>query len=184
METEHKVIGSITVLTLGILIGVVWLSTKKDAREQIKLSTPLVGEVIVDPRINHVADGTIVDYKSNPPTTGPHYNRTSVAGMYDTPVPDGNLIHSMEHGAVILWYKSSLSKEQVDQLKQIYNSVKVSKKIMVPRENFGDTSDTLSDTLVALTSWERLLKLQTIDAVKIKEFMEINEDRGPEKAPL
>ena len=100
----------------------------------------------------------------------------------------------MEHGAVILWYKpsdntdnqaaegtksakkSALSSQDIERLKQIFKSVSVSKKIMVPRDSL--------DVPVALTSWGRLLKLQTIDEAQIRTFMETNEDRGPEKAPL
>ena len=37
---------------------------------------------------------------------------------------------------------------------------------------------------VALTSWGYLLKLQTIDESVIKEFIETNNDRAPEKAPI
>jgi hypothetical protein len=82
----------------------------------------------------------------------------------------------MEHGAVIIWYQSNLPKDQIDQLKKIYNSVAISKKIMVPRDSL--------DVPVALTSWDRLLKLQTIDEVQIKAFMEINEGHGTEQAPI
>ena len=40
------------------------------------------------------------------------------------------------------------------------------------------------DVPVALASWGYLFKLQTIDEATIKEFMETNNDRAPEKAPI
>ena len=61
-------------------------------------------------------------------------------------------------------------------MKNIYNEASAGKKIMVPRDDL--------DVPVALTSWGRLLKLQTIDEVKIKEFIETNNNRAPEKAPI
>ena len=40
------------------------------------------------------------------------------------------------------------------------------------------------DVPVALTSWGYLLKLDTVDEATIKEFIETNNDRAPEKAPI
>ena len=179
MTTETKVTLGIALGTVLLLGGGVWFLGTQGAKEQAKLSQPLMGETTVDQGEAHVPDGTAVEYNTNPPTTGPHYADSQLAGIYDKPVPDGNLLHSMEHGAVILWYKEEaggLSVEEVEQLKQIFRSVPVSKKIMVPRESL--------DVPVALTSWGKLLKLQTIDETQIKAFMETNEDRGLEKAPL
>ncbi|MBI2596100.1 DUF3105 domain-containing protein [Candidatus Daviesbacteria bacterium] len=176
MNTGKKVIGGIVLASIIILVGSVWLLTVQGAKEQAKLSKPLMGDEIADLGRNHVPDGTQLQYNSNPPTSGPHYARSQPGGIYDQPVPDGNLIHGMEHGAVILWYKLDIPATESAQLKSIFNSVPVSKKIMIPRDNLN--------VPVALTSWGRLLKLQTIDEGQIKAFMETNEDRGPEKAPL
>ena len=60
-------------------------------------------------------------------------------------------------------------------LKNIFNEAS-GKKIMMPRSNM--------DTPIALTSWTYLMKLDKVDAEKIKEFIEINNDRGPEKASI
>ena len=183
MKTETKVIIGIALATILMFVGGVFLLTTQSQKEQTKLSKPLVGQGIAIQGSSHVPDGTKIDYSTNPPTSGNHYNTPQPAGIYDVSPPDGNLVHSMEHGAVILWYKQSFPADKSDipatesaQLKSIFNSVSVSKKIMVSRDNL--------DVPVALTSWGRLLNLQTIDENQIKAFMETNEDRGPEKAPL
>lgn len=176
MKTETKVIGGIALATIILLVGGIWLLTSQDAKEQTKLSKPLMGEAVSDQGRDHVPDGTQIRYNSNPPTSGQHYAKSQPGGIYENKVPDGNLLHSMEHGAVILWYKSDIPASDSAKLKSIFGSISVSKKIMVPRESL--------DVPVALTSWGRLLKLQTIDENQIKAFMKTNEDRGPEKAPL
>ncbi len=90
---------------------------------------------------------------------------------------DGNLVHSLEHGAVILWYNPKLlSPAQINQLKEIYNSAPGDKDIMVPRESM--------DVPIGLSSWGRVLKLKTIDKSKIDNFFGTNIDRGPEQAPI
>ncbi len=176
MTTEKQVIGGIILATIVILVGGVFLFTQQNNKEQAKISKPLVGREIAIQGRNHVPNGTKVNYSTNPPTSGDHYANPQPGGIYDKPVPDGNLVHSLEHGAVILWYKSDVPATESAQLKSIFDNVSVSKKIMVPRDSL--------DIPVALTSWGRLLKLQTTDESQIKAFMETNEDRGPEQAAL
>lgn len=65
---------------------------------------PLPGQEVVDLGRKHVSDGTEVEYNSNPPTSGPHYTEWTRAGIYDKLVSDGHLIHSLEHGYVIISY--------------------------------------------------------------------------------
>ncbi len=52
----------------------------------------------------HISDGMKVNYSTNPPTFGPHYSSWITKGFYETPRFDGNLVHSMEHGYIIIWY--------------------------------------------------------------------------------
>lgn len=67
-------------------------------------SKPLVGQKIEDLGREHVTTGTEVDYNSNPPTSGPHYTEWVRDGVYDAPRDDRNLVHSLEHGYVIISY--------------------------------------------------------------------------------
>lgn len=71
----------------------------------IKIMTkPLPGEAIEDLGREHVTDIFDIEYNSNPPTSGTHFPMWAKSGVYDRLISDGYLIHSMEHGYVILWY--------------------------------------------------------------------------------
>jgi hypothetical protein len=176
MTTDQKVIGSIGLLTLVILIGGLWLSDKKATENQEKLSQPLVGEEIADLGAQHVAqEETHPNYNSNPPTSGWHWAGVAGAGIKNKPIPDELILHSMEHGAAVVWYKDDLTENEVELIKKAFNRAS-GKKIMLPRKDL--------DVPVALTSWNYLLKLETIDEAKIIEFIETNNDRTPEKAPI
>lgn len=177
MTTEHKFIGGVVLVSLVILIGGGWLSSAKGNKERERLSKPLVGEKIEDLGAPHVArDAAHPSYNSNPPTSGWHWgDGVAGPGIKDQPVPDELVLHSMEHGAAVLWYKDDLKQEDVDRLKKAFNDSS-GKKIMLPRKDL--------DVPVALTSWGYLLKLDTVDEAKIKEFIETNNDRAPEKAPI
>ncbi len=176
MTTEHKVVGGITLLTLIIMAGGVWFSSKEGAKNQEKLSKVMMGEKMADEGRGHVGrNETHPAYKSNPPTSGPHWAGVAGPGIKDETVPDELVLHSMEHGAAVVWYREDLEQGEVDKIKKAFIGAD-GKKIMLARKDL--------DVPVALTSWGYLLKLDTVDESKIKEFIETNNDRAPEKAPV
>lgn len=201
---------------LGILLVIaflVWLF--------IESSKPLPGEKITsdcsnfidfsklgDAKINdkcrvHIPIGTEVKYSTNPPTFGPHYPDWIQAGVYDSPKDDRNLVHSLEHGYVIMRYKcseglgktqtasesgnpddrnssspsnsefSEICKTRKDELAKIYEKKGKHKLIVVPREKL--------ETNFALTSWGYLDKFDEFDSARIEKFIDAHLEQGPEK---
>lgn len=178
MSTEKRIIIGIVLATIGLLFGGVWFLSVQDTKQQEKESKSFVGEKVADTgHAFHVKRGeSHPKYSTNPPSSGPHWgDGVAGAGIHDKEVPDELLVHSLEHGAAILWYKSDLPKEEVEKITKVFNDAS-GKKIMVPRKNL--------DVPVALTSWGWILKLSVIDEAKIKEFIQTNNDRAPEKAPI
>jgi len=176
MKTDHKIIIGVVLLTLVIIIGGAWLSNNKAIEVQAKLSKPLMGEKMPDEGAGHVGrNEKHPAYNSNPPTSGPHWAGVAGPGIKAEFVPDELVLHSMEHGAAVVWYKEGLEQGEVDKIKEAFADSD-GKKIMLARKDL--------DVPVALTSWGYLLKLESIDQAKIKEFIETNNDRAPEKAPV
>jgi len=176
MKTEHKVIIGFVLLTLLLLVGVSWFSSSQEVKNEEKLSKSLMGEKMADEGSAHVARGdSHLPYNSNPPTSGPHWAGVAGPGIKNEPVPDELVLHSMEHGAAVVWYKDNLTENDIEKIKGAFQEAS-GKKIMLPRKDL--------DVPVALTSWGYLLKLETIDESIIKEFIETNNDRAPEKAPI
>ena len=172
LSKDHKVFIGIGLATVLIIAGGIFLVSNQDER----LNKPLLGQEVAISGRNHLPQGTQITYNSNPPTGGPHYSDPAHAGIYEAAPLDGNLVHSLEHGAVILWYNPKLlSKDQIEQVKQVFNQLG-GKSIMVPRESM--------DSPIALTSWGRILKINTIDTKQINAFFDTNNNRGPEQAPI
>src|SRR3989344_8080611 len=71
-----------------------------------ELSKPLPGQQIADLGREHVGreKWEVFEYNSNPPTSGPHDITWTKAGIYDQPQPEGMLIHSLEHGYIVISY--------------------------------------------------------------------------------
>jgi hypothetical protein len=52
----------------------------------------------------HVPIGNEIQYGTNPPVFGPHYADWVRAGVFDGPKDDRNIVHSLEHGYIIVSY--------------------------------------------------------------------------------
>lgn len=88
--------GSSAVAVLISIIILAWLYM-----ESIK---PLPGTKLEDLGRDHIPVGQESKYNSNPPTSGPHYEDWVRSGIYEEVREDRNLVHSLEHGYVIMSY--------------------------------------------------------------------------------
>lgn len=180
LSSEQKIIGGIGLITFILLFGGVFLLS----RQTENLEKSLQGDKVPIISGTHVQRGSVhSDYNSNPPTSGPHWgDNTAGPGIHEQEVQDELLVHSLEHGAVIVSYKADLSNEAVDVIKTAFDKAS-GKKILIPRKSL--------DVPVALTSWGRIEKIKTIPVTQIStvnalitHFIESNSDKAPEKAPI
>lgn len=56
-----------------------------------------------------------------PPSGGGHYQLWAVWGFYTSPVNPRQVVHNMEHGAVVIWWGPKVSAATVAQLRAFYN---------------------------------------------------------------
>jgi hypothetical protein len=131
-----------------------------------------VGEVVVLPETVHVPDGTL---GPNPPLTpagGPHYPLPLRQGIYDQPVPDGNAIHSLEHGMVWVSYQPDLvSAEVLLTLEEIATDFDLDVLLSPRLENSSP---------VIVVSWGRRLVLDDLDEEAVRAFVTTNRNKSPE----
>lgn len=74
-------------------------------------TTPKPGEKFPDLGRDHVEDISNVTYNSNPPTSGTHFAVWAKRGVYDRVISDGYLIHSLEHGYIVISYHCDVNDE-------------------------------------------------------------------------
>lgn len=114
-----------------------------------------------------------VCYTSNPPTSGPHGQRPVAFGIRENPAPKENLVHSMEHGAVIVWYNSS-NQQAIDQLKAVVQNALDRRRLVVMTPYPGMEAET-----IALTAWTRLDKFPVSELTekRVRDFIEAHQRR-------
>ncbi len=119
----------------------------------------------------HLQPGEKTDYDTSPPTHGAHAASPLPEGLYDEPlsdVPTEDLniyraVHSLEHGAVIIWH-DGLEESQVDDLDKRYRDER--KVLVMPYP------DLKGDHAVALTAWGRLAECERASTVYIDAFID------------
>lgn len=194
--------GVIAVVLIGVGFGG-WLFIQESSK-------PLPGKTMKDLGRGHVPVGTRVEYNSNPPTSGQHYAEWTRAGVYDAPLDDRNLVHSLEHGYIIVSYNcekkmsfvpqafaqemesspSAVSSESAvpmdDKIWKSKDCEELQKKLedVAKKERlwkFIVIPRPLSDARIALTAWTRIDKMETVDESRIHQFTNAFRDKGPEK---
>jgi hypothetical protein len=99
-----------------ILIGIILATIIGIAIWMFFETKPRVGMKQEDLGRTHVPVGTQTEYKSNPPTSGPHYEDWVKSGIFDRPQDDRYLVHALEHGYIIMSYNCSIKTSFIPNL--------------------------------------------------------------------
>lgn len=118
------------------------------------------------------------DYKSHPPTSGAHNPTPASDKAYLTNPGDEHLVHALEHGRVIYWFKPNAPKPVIGAMKALYDEDKTL-TIITPVDR-GMPYE------VAATAWTKLLGCPKYND-KVPDAMRAFRDayrlKGPEYFP-
>ena len=131
----------------------------------------------------HVAEGTAIAYATNPPSSGPHSPIWANFEEYGSPVDDGYLVHSMEHGAVLLLYRcdAATCAEDAAALRAVRAAVPSDPKcdpsirvrvILAPRPTL--------DVRIAAAAWGATYKADCVDAASLAAWVTEHYAKAPE----
>ena len=81
------------------------------------------------------------------------------AGFYDDPPDLARVIHSLEHGASVIWYSPTATDEELQPLRDFYDrdepAVGQDRVIVAPYDYEGDGGQLPSGVMMSLGSWHR-----------------------------
>lgn len=114
----------------------------------------------------HVGSGQVpalppIDrYPSVPPASGPHGGTTLPAGTYPSAPPLDQALHSLEHGAVIVWYDPGTAEgPRLDEVRRFFEESDEGNHVIVAPFDYpgeGPAGRLPDGTAVALTAWHHL----------------------------
>ncbi len=160
--------------------GVMTQPTSSGATATTNLSADLPGTPIPSGGNKHVAASEPITYQNYPPSSGTHYDATAPYGFSAVELPEGQIVHSMEHGSVVLYYKPDVAQSVKDDLKKAYDQLPAGKygkvkMVIAPYANMK--------TPLALAAWTRLLPMTEYNYQTVFTFYKALVDKGPEDVP-
>ncbi len=177
-------IGALFVVAIGLAIYWVWQSNSQGAGgsgiEFEKL--PLRGdksllqniEIFPNDGQDHVPTGSL-KYNTNPPTSGPHRPSAAPAGFYNEKPEAGLLVHSLEHGAIVVYFDPSRATEEEKKSLRSFTKANTgmwASVLAIPATEY--------EAPFILTTWTKIMKLEKYDPKVVQAFIAEYVGRGPE----
>ena len=138
----------------------------------------VVGQKVADEGNSHINPGQKATYNQSPPTSGSHWNQAGVApvpwGIKDATLPNEAIVHNLEHGGVVVFYKG-LTADETDKLKDLVRLMMNNGLKKIVLEPYAE----MQDARVAVSAWDWSLKLPAYDDVQIVKFVKSHYD-GPD----
>lgn len=171
---QYLIIGGIIAAALLLGVGILYPMMQPRAPTSVGTAECESLKVMTDEGRGHLKPGEPIPvYKSVPPTSGTHNPQWYPAGVYDKNADITQLIHSLEHGYVIMFY-NGIPQDQIDQLVRIQQSdpykLSVAEYPSMPQK-------------IALAAWGNLQNCSGVNEQVIRSFVAQFRDHGPEAAP-
>jgi hypothetical protein len=112
-------------------------------------------------------------YPSVPPASGPHNPVPLPAGVYDTPPDIDRVVHSLEHGAAVVWYAPSVSGDELDRLTAFFTASPAGARVIVAPYDYPDQGQAGSlpaGTQMALVSWHHVQPCRQVSLAAAFDF--------------
>ena len=183
-------------IALGLVVGFLTFMADDDgggggsageARAALTAAGCTLREVPAAKSATHVERDAKPKWNTDPPTNGPHYGGTIVYGIYDEPVPQIEIVHNLEHGAVYVQYGDDVPDATVTQLEEYYRDDPQG-LIVAPYPKLGDK--------IALGAWNEpkegeddvekkgyLARCPRFDENAFDKFRDAFQYKGPERFP-
>ena len=156
--------GIAAVVALAVILGTVFaIRSAQDEQQSVADAAKEDIEGVQEfetPSNEHVE--IEVDYPETPPVGGDHNPVWLNCGVYTEPVPEENVVHSLEHGAVWLTYQPDLDEDQVATLEDF--AADEDYLVVSPYEE--------QESPVVATAWGLQLELESTDDPRLAVFVE------------
>jgi hypothetical protein len=169
------IIGALVLAVLGLRAAGVFepppVAIDLSAAEYQVPAGTTIGQLQESEGATHITPPARGSYRTIPPTSGGHWSSANPPapapwGIKDAMLANEQTVHNLEHGGIVIAY-NNLTPAEVDQLKGIVRTLMNGAYRKIILEPYPP----LTDAKVALTAWQWLHKLQTVDQVQIVQFV-------------
>ena len=115
-----------------------------------------------------------VTYDTVPPVAGSHAATSAPCGVHAEQIPNENLVHTFEHGAIGLLYEPDVEIDQIRELEEIVGEYQT---------HIFSAPYAEMDSPIVISAWGFRMPLDEVDAPAIREFVDEFREKGPEEQP-
>ncbi|MDQ3767037.1 MAG: DUF3105 domain-containing protein [Actinomycetota bacterium] len=128
---------------------------------------------------DHIEDGAShPPYNSDPPTSGPHYVDPALPGFYPAPLRPEQLVHNLEHGQIVFWYRPDASEETITAIEALIDREPPAQEAALLAAPYDGVP--ASDSFV-LTAWGASQSCDGVSQEVVDEFRARYQGLGPER---
>ena len=185
-------VGGLALVALGAVVLAFTLGGggggTSDARPALEKAGCTLSATPALPGVHSITkpSGTSPEWNTVPPTSGPHYQTPAVYGIYTEPAYQAQLVHNLEHGAIVMQYGKDVPQATVDELTS-FAQAHPRGTILAPYPALGDK--------IALEAWvvpdpskpsvgtAYLAKCTAFDETAFAAFFDAYQFQGPERFP-
>src|SRR5437016_5859538 len=114
-QQQYLLIGGAVVAVVVVLVGAFLLISPPRVATSTGSASCSNLQVEADEGRGHLSGSETPQYHTIPPTSGNHNPVPLPAGVYDNNVDVTQLVHSLEHGYVIMYYNNAATTDQINQ---------------------------------------------------------------------
>ena len=129
----------------------------------------------------HVESCSYINYESIPPTSGDHYPVWPAFKTYQSEIPQGFMVHGLEHGGVIVFYNCPDGcAEELEEVNNWQMTLPIDPQcIDVPRRLIVAPEPRLPSRFAAV-AWEWVMLARCFDGEKFTGFYKEHYAKSPE----
>jgi hypothetical protein len=110
-------------------------------------------------------------YPTTPAVSGAHAPQPSTCGVIGQSVPPENSVHALEHGAVGINFGPEVDPETIKDIEALVGEYE---------ENVYSAPLAGMEAPIVISSWGRMMELETFDKAVVAEYIEAFAGKGPE----
>lgn len=175
---NSNILGHILV-GLSIVISIIYLVQETNDKYDVKsLNFNVPIEVNDDKYYGAEHSDDPVKYEMKIPTSGTHSPHDLKFGFYKEKPTNEMLVHNLEHGDIIIYYRPDADPVKLKQLEYFAKYTEAGAGILaVPNDNIPTGKE------IVVTAWTKTMELDSIDEQKIGTFIFTYINKGPEVIP-
>ena len=152
-----------------VLVGFIWFVFVRG-----KAPGDILGhkvEKFASSGVGQHGEESTLGFETIPPVSGTHAPGPAACGVHDEQIPDGQQVHSLEHGAVAIQFQPDLAPDDIKVMEEIARN---------SDDNVLSAPYAGMETPITVSSWSRLMRLDELDAPAIRDYIEEFGDKPQE----